>query len=165
VYFPGSTIGNFTVEEARAFLRKAVEVAGPKGAMLIGVDLKKDTALLHAAYNDSQGVTAEFNLNVLRRINRELHGNFDLAAFEHRAFYDPARGRIEMHLVSTRDQRVSVGGREFVFTAGESIHTESSYKYSVGEFQAHARDAGFAVGDCWLDRDGLFSVHYLTVPA
>lgn len=165
LYFPGSTIGNLTVDEARAFLRNAVGVVGPNGAMLIGVDLKKDAALLHAAYNDSQGVTAEFNLNVLRRINRELKGNFDLAAYEHRAFYEPAQGRIEMHLVSMRDQRVSVGGREFVFAAGESIHTESSYKYSVGEFQAHARDAGFEVGDCWLDRDGLFSVHYLTVPA
>jgi dimethylhistidine N-methyltransferase len=164
LYFPGSTIGNFTVEEARAFLHNAVGIAGPKGAMLVGVDVKKDAALLHAAYNDSQGVTAEFNLNVLRRINRELKGNFDLAGYEHRACYEPAQGRIEMHLVSTRDQRVTIGEQEFVFAAGESIHTESSYKYSVEEFQALAREAGFAVGDCWLDRDRLFSVHYLTVP-
>jgi dimethylhistidine N-methyltransferase len=165
VYFPGSTIGNFTVEDALGFLRNAVKVAGPNGAMLVGVDLKKDPALLHAAYNDRQGVTAEFNLNVLRRINRELQGDFDLDAYEHRAHYDPALGRIEMHLVSTRKQHVRVDGQEFLFAAGESIHTESSYKYSVDEFQALARVAGFAIGDCWFDRERRFSVHYLTVPA
>jgi dimethylhistidine N-methyltransferase len=165
LYFPGSTIGNFTVEEALAFLRNAVAVAGPEGVMLVGVDLKKDPALLHAAYNDSQGVTAEFNLNVLRRINRELNADFDVAAYEHQAYYEPGPGRIEMHLVSTRDQRVHIGGREFAFAAGESIHTESSYKYSVEEFQALAREAGFAVSDCWLDPDRFFSVHHLTVPA
>ena len=165
VYFPGSTIGNFTVEEAFAFLRKAREVAGAGGGMLVGVDLKKAPALLHAAYNDAQGVTAAFNLNVLERINRELGGDFDLAAYEHRAHYDASHGRIEMHLLSTRDQDVVISGRQFAFAAGETIHTESSYKYSVDEFQALARKAGFDVGHCWLDPQQLFSVHYLTVPA
>ena len=164
VYFPGSTIGNFTTDEALTFLRVATRVAGPGGAMLVGVDLKKDTALLHAAYNDAQGVTAAFNLNVLARINRELQGNFDLSAYEHRAHYDPVHGRVEMHLVSRRDQRVAIAGRQFAFAAGESIHTESSYKYSVEEFQTLAREAGFRIGDCWVDRDGFFSVHFLTVP-
>jgi len=165
VYFPGSTIGNFTVPEALAFLRNAREVAGARGSMLVGVDLKKPPGLLHAAYNDAQGVTAAFNLNVLHRINRELHGDFDLEAFEHRAHYDAEAGRIEMHLVSTRDQEVSVAGHRFAFAAGETIHTENSYKYSVDEFQALAREAGFEPVHCWVDDARLFSIHYLTVPA
>ena len=164
VYFPGSTIGNFTVPEALAFLRNVREVAGARGSMLVGVDLKKDPALLHAAYNDAQGVTAAFNLNLLHRINRELQGIFDLDAFEHRAHYDAQAGRIEMHLVSTRDQQVTVAGRRFAFAAGETIHTENSYKYSVDEFQALAREAGFEPMHCWVDDEGLFSIHSLTVP-
>jgi dimethylhistidine N-methyltransferase len=164
VYFPGSTIGNFTVPEALAFLVNARQVAGARGSMLVGVDLKKAPALLHAAYNDTQGVTAAFNLNVLHRINRELKGGFDLEAFEHRAHYDARAGRIEMHLVSTRDQEVAIGERRFAFAAGETIHTENSYKYSVEEFQALAREAGFEPVHCWVDDEHLFSIHYLTVP-
>ena len=164
VFFPGSTIGNFSVQEAHAFLVNARKVAGPGGAMLVGVDLKKDVALLHAAYNDAEGVTAAFNLNVLRRINDELGGDFDLAAFSHRAFYNAAAGRIEMHLESARRQTVRIGSRTFAFAAGETIHTENSYKYAVEEFQSLARDAGFVAEHCWVDPDRLFSIHYLTVP-
>ena len=162
IYFPGSTIGNFTTAEAAAFLASARAVVGAGGAMLIGVDLKKDPALLNAAYNDAQGVTAQFNLNLLARINRELGADFELAAFHHRAFYDAALGRIEMHLVSGRDQQVTLPGRIFHFRSGETIHTENSYKYSVAEFQDLARGAGFAPQLCWTDPERLFAVHYLT---
>jgi len=165
VFFPGSTIGNFIIPEALSFLENARRVAGPGGAMLVGVDIKKDPARLHAAYNDAQGVTAEFNLNVLRRINEELGGDFDLRSFEHRAFYNAPESRIEMHLVSTRRQTVAVDGRRFAFEAGESIHTENSYKYSVEEFQTLAMKAGFHPQHCWVDPERLFSVHYLTVPS
>jgi dimethylhistidine N-methyltransferase len=165
IYFPGSTIGNFTRTEALAFLRHVHTIAGPGGAMLVGVDLKKDHARLHAAYNDAQGVTASFNLNVLTRINRELHANFDIAAFEHHAFYDAGKGRIEMHLRSRCEQQVSVAGRTFHFRVGETIHTENSCKYAIDEFQQLARDAGFAAEHCWTDAEQLFSVHYLSVPA
>ncbi len=165
IYFPGSTIGNFTRTEALAFLRHARAVAGPGGGMLVGVDLKKDAARLHAAYNDAQGVTAAFNLNLLRRINRELGGDFDLSAFEHHAFYDPGQGRIEMHLRSLRAQQVNVAGQTFHFGAGETIHTENSCKYTVDEFQQLARDAGFAAAHCWTDAEALFSVHYLSIDA
>jgi dimethylhistidine N-methyltransferase len=165
VFFPGSTVGNFTIPEALLFLQNARRVAGRGGAMLVGVDIKKDPALLHAAYNDAQGVTAEFNLNLLRRINQELGGDFDVKSFQHRAFYNASESRIEMHLVSTRRQSASVGGRRFTFEAGESIHTENSYKYSVAEFQALASEAGFAAKHCWVDSDRLFSMHYLQVPS
>jgi dimethylhistidine N-methyltransferase len=164
VYFPGSTIGNLTVPEALAFLRNARAVAGRGGGMVVGVDLKKDPALLHAAYNDARGVTAAFNLNVLHRINRELGADFDVASFEHRAHYAADAGRIEMHLVSLRAQRVSVAGHVFAFAAGETIHTENSYKYSVEEFQTLAREAGFDAAHCWVDPHHLFSIHYLRVP-
>ncbi|MCC7487488.1 MAG: L-histidine N(alpha)-methyltransferase [Burkholderiales bacterium] len=164
VYFPGSTIGNLTPDEAGAFLENARVVAGAGGAMLVGVDLKKDPARLVAAYDDAQGVTARFNLNLLARINRELGADFDLAGFRHEARYDAAHGRIEMHLVAGRDQRVSIAGREFDFRAGETIHTENSYKYSVAEFQALARAAGFAPARCWTDAGELFAVHLLHVP-
>lgn len=162
IYFPGSTIGNFTRAEALVFLRHARGVGGPGGAMLVGVDLKKDPARLHAAYNDAQGVTAAFNLNLLTRINRELDGDFDLEAFEHHAFYDIAEGRIEMHLRSRREQTVAVAGQTFSFRAGETIHTENSCKYSVAEFQALAREAGYVPVQCWTDAEQLFSVHCLT---
>ncbi len=165
IYFPGSTIGNFTRPDAQAFLRHARELAGAGGAMLVGVDLKKDPARLHAAYNDVQGVTAAFNLNLLTRINRELSGDFDVSAFEHYAYYDEAEGRIEMHLRSLRDQNVCVAGHPFKFARGETIHTENSCKYSVDEFQQLARDAGFTPEHCWRDEENLFSVHYLTVAA
>lgn len=164
IYFPGSTIGNFTVPEALTFLRNACAVARPGGAMLVGVDLKKDPAVLRAAYDDAAGVTARFNMNLLVRINRELGANIDLAAFRHRAFYNAELGRIEMHLESLRDQKVTIGDRTFVFGQGETIHTENSCKYTIAEFQELARSAGFAPQMCWTDPQKLFSVHYLTVP-
>lgn len=164
IYFPGSTIGNFTVPEALEFLGHARVLAGAGGAMLVGVDLKKDHVLLAAAYNDAQGVTAEFNLNLLRRINRELGANFDLTKFRHHAFYNAAAGRIEMHLQSLCAQQVALGGRIFRFDQGETIHTENSYKYSADEFRLLARQAGFDAVHCWIDPQQLFSVHHLAVP-
>jgi dimethylhistidine N-methyltransferase len=165
IFFPGSTIGNFTMDEALEFLSNARQVAGSGGAMLVGVDLKKEPALLNAAYDDAQGVTAAFNLNLLERINRELNADFDVPAYRHHAYYDEVAGRIEMHLVSTRHQQVTVAGKRFDFGAGESIRTEYSYKYSVEEFQALARKAGFDTTHFWIDPQRLFSIHYLTVPA
>lgn len=164
IYFPGSTIGNFMVSEAMVFLKNACAVARPGGAMLVGVDLKKDPAVLEAAYNDARGVTAAFNLNLLARINRELKASIDLASFRHRAFYNAELGRIEMHLESLRDQRVVIADRTFVFRQGETIHTENSCKYSIAEFQELARGAGFVARTYWTDPQDLFSVHYLTVP-
>ncbi len=164
IYFPGSTIGNFTLPEAGAFLRNVRALAGAGGAMLVGVDLKKDPAVLHAAYNDAQGITAEFNLNLLRRINRELGADFDLSAFRHHAFYNAEIGRIEMHLESLAAQRVTLAGRHIDFRRGETIHTENSYKYSVDEFRALARASGFEPQAVWTDPGQLFSVHYLVVP-
>ncbi|MFN2645244.1 MAG: L-histidine N(alpha)-methyltransferase, partial [Burkholderiales bacterium] len=130
VYFPGSTIGNLTPEEAHAFLKMTRGQVGRRGAMIVGVDLKKDANILHAAYNDTRGVTAAFNLNLLARINRELGGDFDARRFAHYAFYNPLAGRIEMHLVATDTQAVNIGEYRFFFERGESIHTENSYKYS-----------------------------------
>lgn len=164
VYFPGSTIGNLTPTEATAFLAGARALLGAGGGLLIGVDLKKDPARLDAAYNDSSGVTAAFNLNLLERINRELGADFDLPAFRHRAFYDEAGGRIEMHLVSVKAQTVTIGGRSIAFREGETIHTENSCKYSVREFQDLARSAGLSPVECWMDPEQLFGVHYLAVP-
>jgi dimethylhistidine N-methyltransferase len=158
VYFPGSTIGNLTPEEAHAFLCMTADQA-PR--LLIGVDLKKDANVLHAAYNDARGVTAAFNLNLLARINRELGGDFDLRAFRHYAFYNAPLGRIEMHLVSLARQTARIGARRFRFGAGESIHTENSYKYSVEEFRALAARAGYAAKKLWLDPKGLFALHGL----
>jgi len=159
VYFPGSTIGNFTPHEAIEFLKLARRLVGPEGALLIGVDLKKDKPVLDAAYDDAAGVTAEFNLNLLARINRELGGDFQLRRFRHRAYYDEAKGWIEMHLESLASQLVHVGGERFRFGAGETIHTEISCKYDVEEFQAVAHRAGFAPEHTWIDAAGLFSVH------
>ncbi len=161
VYFPGSTIGNLTPEGAQAFLHLTWDQVGRGGAALIGVDLKKDANVLHAAYNDAKGVTAAFNLNLLTRINRELGGDFDLRAFRHYAFYNARRGRIEMHLVSLRGQRVQIGGHSFGFERGETIHTENSYKYSVEDFRTLAAAAGFRGEKAWLDRRGLFCLHGL----
>jgi dimethylhistidine N-methyltransferase len=158
-FFPGSSIGNFDPAQARELLRRIRTLLGPDGRLLIGVDLKKDPALLHAAYNDSAGVTAEFNLNLLARINRELDADFDVAAFHHRAFYNAALGRVEMHLVASTPQRVRIDGRCFEFKAGETIHTENSYKFSVEEFQGLAAQAGLASLQVWQDDDALFSVH------
>ncbi|RPJ49001.1 MAG: L-histidine N(alpha)-methyltransferase [Betaproteobacteria bacterium] len=163
IYFPGSTIGNLTMAEAQDFLGRARSLAGAQGAMLVGVDLKKDPQVLHAAYNDAQGVTAEFNLNLLRRINRMLAADFDLDQFRHVAFYDAAAGRIEMHLESLRAQTVTVSGRTFAFAAGERMHTENSCKYSIEQFQRLAQAAGFRPAQVWVDADRQFAVHLLRV--
>lgn len=163
VYFPGSTIGNFEPHDARAFLNQAAKICGPGGGLLIGVDLKKDPALLHAAYNDASGVTAEFNLNLLQRINRELGGDFALERFAHYAFYNPRLGRIEMHLVSQEEQTVTAAGSRFFFKDGESIFTESSYKYTLEGFGALAAVSGWSVQRVWTDERRMFSVQYLTV--
>jgi dimethylhistidine N-methyltransferase len=160
VYFPGSTIGNLDPEEAHAFLAMTRDQAS---RMLVGVDLKKDANVLHAAYNDSRGVTAAFNLNILARINRELGADFDLRKFSHYAFYNAAAGRIEMHLVSLARQSVRVARHHrFRFERGESIHTENSYKYSVEGFRALAARAGYSGKKVWSDRKGLFALHGLT---
>lgn len=160
-FFPGSTIGNFTPESALQFLVNVRQAVGANGGLLIGVDMKKDKEVLNAAYNDQAGVTAAFNLNLLRRINRELGADFDLASFKHHAFYNEAMGRIEMHLVSQGRQRVRIKDQTFRFEKGESIHTENSYKYTVDAFRSLARQAGFGAGRVWFDNDQLFSVHYL----
>ncbi len=162
-FFPGSTIGNFTRAAAVDFLRAAATDLGTDNGLLIGVDLRKDTGILHAAYNDAAGVTAQFNLNVLRRVNRELDGNFDIDAFSHDARWVADQGRIEMHLVSERDQEVRINGHSFAFAAGESIHTEDSHKYDIEEFHALAAKAGWRAFRHWTDANDLFSLHYLRV--
>ena len=164
VYFPGSTIGNFDRNETDTFLRQIAQVVGANGGALIGVDLKKNLATLHAAYNDAASVTAAFNMNILTRINRELNGDFELNGFRHHAFYDENLGRIEMHLLSLRAQAVTIAAKRFAFREGETIHTEISCKYGIEEFQTIARHAGLAASDVWTDPARLFSVHYLTVP-
>jgi dimethylhistidine N-methyltransferase len=160
-FFPGSTLGNFEPHEACAFLRSAREILGQGAQMVIGVDLEKDERVLYHAYNDAAGVTARFNLNVLVRINHELGGNFDLSGFTHRAIYNRERHRIEMHLISKKAQTVRVLGRSFSFRAGESIHTESSYKYSIERFTALARGSGWTPLESWTDAESMFSVHVL----
>ena len=160
-FFPGSTLGNFEPGEAELFLRRIARLCGSRGGMLVGIDLKKSPQILNRAYNDSQKVTARFNLNLLARVNRELQAGFELAQFQHHAFYNAMAGRIEMHLVSRRQQRVPVDGRSFVFAKGESIVTEHSYKYTVGEFGQLAGRAGFEVTHYWTDERRWFSVQYL----
>lgn len=160
-YFPGSTIGNLTPQEAEAFLRMTRSQVGAEGAMLVGVDLKKDANVLHAAYNDAKGVTAAFNLNLLARMNRELGADFDLRRFRHYAFYNASLGRIEMHLVSLARQRVRIGRHRFAFDTGETIHTENSYKYSIEEFRECAAAAGFVARRVWCDPRQRFAVHGL----
>jgi dimethylhistidine N-methyltransferase len=160
-FFPGSTIGNFEPAAVVRFLRNCAELLGPEGDMLIGVDLKKDPAILNAAYNDRDGVNAAFNLNLLERINRELGGDIAVERFEHVAFYNPDAGRMELYLGSLAAQSATIAGRHLRFRDGELIHTENSYKYSIDEFQALARRAGFLPVRTWTDRDQLFSVHYL----
>ena len=160
-FFPGSSIGNFDPQAAVGFLHMIAEMVGPGGLLLIGVDLKKDPAILEAAYDDAQGVTAAFNLNLLTRINRELGADFDLVNWGHRAVYNADAGRIEMHLVSLADQDVNLLGRSFHFARGETIHTESSYKYTVDEFRDLAARAGFSADTVWVDDDRLFSLHLL----
>ncbi len=161
VYFPGSTIGNFDYIPAKHFLEHIAGVCGPGGGLLIGVDLKKAPGVLHQAYNDCQGVTAAFNLNLLERINRELNANFQLELFEHYAFYNPRENRVEMHLVSLKDQTVQVDNVTIPFSKGESIWTESSYKYNLDEFEQMAAAVGFKVEHVWTDERQWFSVQYL----
>jgi dimethylhistidine N-methyltransferase len=160
-FFPGSTLGNFEPHEACAFLRSARDILGDGARMVIGVDLEKDERVLYDAYNDAAGVTARFNLNVLHRINRELGGDFDVGAFTHRAIYNRERHRIEMHLISRKALTARVLGKNFSFRAGESIHTESSYKYSLDRFHALARGSGWTPLESWTDAAGMFSVHAL----
>ena len=160
-FFPGSTLGNFEPHEACAFLRSARGILGKGARMVIGVDLEKDERVLYDAYNDSAGVTARFNLNVLHRINRELGGDFDIGAFVHRAVYNRDRHRIEMHLISKKALTARVLGKKFSFRPGESIHTENSYKYSVERFAALAKGSGWTPLESWTDAAGMFSVHAL----
>jgi dimethylhistidine N-methyltransferase len=160
-FFPGSTIGNFEPPDAFRFLRSAAQILGKDARLILGVDLEKDERVLHSAYNDAAGVTARFNLNVLVRINRELGGNFDLSAFAHRAIYNREQHRIEMHLISRKSQTVRFLGTTFSFRPGESIHTENSYKYSIGRFAALARGSGWRVSESWTDQAKMFSVHAL----
>ena len=162
-FFPGSSIGNFDPKDAVKFLVSIAQLVKPKGYLLIGVDLKKDKTILDAAYNDNAGVTAQFNLNLLRRINRELDADFDLSAWQHKAFYNELAGRIEMHLVSQCEQQVSIEGNQFKFSNGETIHTENSYKYTTQEFIKLAQQAGFESVALWVDADQLFSVHLFRV--
>jgi dimethylhistidine N-methyltransferase len=160
-FFPGSTLGNFEPHEACAFLRSARQILGEGAQMILGVDLEKDERVLYDAYNDAAGVTAQFNMNVLARMNRELGGNFDLSAFTHRAIYNRERHRIEMHLISKKSQTVRMLGTSIAFRAGESIHTENSYKYSLERFTALARGSGWTARESWTDPAGMFSVHAL----
>jgi uncharacterized SAM-dependent methyltransferase len=161
LYFPGSTIGNFLPEEARAFLRGAKDLVGQRGAVVVGVDATKDPEALHAAYNDPRGVTAAFDKNVLVRANREAFADFKVDRFSHYAFYNPAAGRVEMHLVSHGRQTVRVAGARLVFEDGESITTEYSYKYGVDEIGRMAVAAGLVQDAVWTDPERRFAVHYL----
>lgn len=160
-FFPGSTIGNFEPSEAEDLLRRFGRILGEGAHMIVGVDLVKDAAILERAYDDAAGVTAAFNLNLLTRINRELAGRFDLGAFSHRAVFNPQASRIEMHLVSAGAQDVGIGSDTVAFADGETIHTESSYKYTVETFRALVERAGWTWIQVWTDPEGLFSVHAL----
>jgi dimethylhistidine N-methyltransferase len=160
-FFPGSTIGNLTPEEATAFLRNARTLVGDDGALVLGADLKKNPQRLHDAYNDSAGVTAAFTLNLLRRMNRELQGTFDLSSFAHEAFYAEAEGRIEIYFRSLKQQTVTVAGQRFEFAAGERVHTEYSYKYDPTDLAALAESGGFRLAETWTDPERLFAVAYL----
>lgn len=162
VYFPGSTIGNFGPQAAVTLLRRIAGLISGGGGLLIGFDLHKDPEMLEAAYNDAAGVTAEFNRNLLVRINRELDGDFHPEQFRHHAFFNAEESRVEMHLVSRRDQTARVAGREFRFREGETIHTENSYKYSMAQFGEIARQAGLGARQSWFDRQRLFCVQFLT---
>jgi len=161
VYYPGSTIGNFTPRYAAHFMSSIAERFGSGSGLLIGIDLRKDRDTLEAAYNDGHGVTAAFNLNILRRLNRELEADFDLGQWKHHAFYNDDEGRIEMHLVSMKDQRVSVNGTRIKLKRDETILTEYSYKYITEEFE-NLLSNSFELVKVWTDRDEKFSIQYLT---
>lgn len=160
-FFPGSTIGNFEPAEAKTFLRQAARILGPDALFFVGADRVKDEAVLHAAYNDAAGVTAQFNLNLLKRINRELGGDFDVAGFRHFAGYNRDLARIEMYLASVKSQTAHVRGHAFTFKEGETIHTESSHKFTVECFVTMARDAGWSASDIFSDAHDYFSVYAL----
>ena len=160
VYFPGSTIGNFEHDMAMDLLRVMYAEAGDRGALLIGVDLQKDPDVIDRAYNDSAGVTAEFNLNMLRHLNKSYGANFDLDSFEHSAIYDEDRGRVVIELISQAEQTVELGDTEIELEDGETILTEYSHKYTLDGFAEMARGAGFNVEKVWTDADRLFSVQY-----
>jgi dimethylhistidine N-methyltransferase len=162
VYFPGSTIGNFEENDALELLRVMHGEAGEDGALLIGVDLQKDPAVIEAAYNDSAGVTAEFNRNMLRHLNREFGSDFDVDAFEHRATYKPDEGRVVVELISTREQEAHIGDARIEFGRNETIITEYSHKYTLDGFAAIANEAGFSVDKVWTDPRDWFSVQYCT---
>ena len=159
VFFPGSTIGNFEPAARADFLAGLRRLAGDDGYLLIGADLQKDPARLNAAYNDSAGHTAAFNLNALAHLNARLECGFDVAAFEHRAFYNEALGRIEMHLECKKAQTIQVNGDTIELAPGSRIHTENSYKFTVETFTRELSDAGFAPLSSWVDDEGLFSIH------
>lgn len=161
-FYPGSTIGNFRPGEAKKFLGQVASITGPSGALLVGIDLKKDKKILEAAYNDKKGVTAAFNKNILRRLNREIGADFDLDLFTHHAFYNEEKGRIEMHLRCESDHSVQIDGEVIRFSEGETIHTESSYKYSLEGFEKLASD-WYTVEKVWTDRKNLFSLQFLNV--
>lgn len=158
VYFPGSTLGNFEPPMADRLLRHVAELVGEGGGLLLGVDLKKDEAVLERAYNDAAGVTAAFNLNLLARANRELGADFDLDAFGHVAFYNRARSRVEMHLESLAEQRATIGRATFPFGLGETIHTENSYKYNIVELAERAARCGLRLDEVWTDARNYFAV-------
>ncbi|MGD9299669.1 MAG: L-histidine N(alpha)-methyltransferase [Thiohalocapsa sp.] len=160
-FFPGSSVGNFEPAAAARFMARVGQILGSGGRLLIGVDLIKDRHRLEAAYNDADGITAAFNLNLLTRINRELGADFDLDGFRHEAVFNADLSRVEMHLISTRPQQVTLAGQTFHFSEGESIHTESSHKFRIDGFHALAAEAGFTAEQVWTDPDGLFSVHCL----
>ena len=162
-FFPGSTIGNFEPHEAASFLRNAARILGARARLIIGVDLIKSPEIMNAAYNDAAGVTAEFNLNMLHRMNRELGANFRPECFEHHAFYNRERNRIEMHLASLKRQKVKVLGEAIDFRARETIHTENSYKYSVESLRALARGAGWAPDGMWTDSQSYFCIQAFTL--
>ncbi len=162
IYYPGSTIGNFTPLEAKNFLGRIVNICGKNGGLLLGIDLKKNKNILEPAYNDSKGVTAEFNLNILERINKELGSNFDISKYRHNAFYNEDEGRVEMHLESIEDQTVRLNSSIINFEKGENIITEYSYKYTLDEFKELVSDF-FEVRKIWMDKDKLFSIQYLQV--
>ena len=157
-FFPGSTIGNLEPREATAFLRRTRSLLGEEGALILGVDLRKDERQLHDAYNDSAGVTAAFTLNLLRRMNRELDATFDLSGFAHEAFYNPEEGRIEIYFRSLADQSVRIAGRSFSFAHGERVHTEYSYKYDAAGINDLAQSGGFQVAEIWTDEERRFAV-------
>ncbi len=161
-FFPGSTIGNFELDAAIDFLSDAGDLLGPDSDLLIGVDLQKDQAILVPAYDDSEGVTAEFTLNLLRRVNRELDGNLVISRFAHKAIYNDKIGRIEIYVESLADQAFEILGRKFSLKAGERIHVENSHKFTIPRFKALAKDAGWTSAQVWTDQNDLFSMHYLT---